>query len=809
MYFDSVSRKYLGAIAELEKEVYPAELSEGLESLEERYSNRGLCFSICGFEKGELKCYILAGYMHGNVSAMEIHIDDLNCLNPKYLHRLLIIFFKLSDVRINQKALYHAELREKSYHLLMNRMKRNPQIIELCSDEYVPGYYPNGENAHIVSFRVHLNAYIKDDWKAFFQARIDNADVFSCNLIDAVLSCVTDKPFQNVDLMKEDVQEYMIKSLAERIIGHYRMFGEHIPTISERELKFRTNNRRAFEKTIHTLEKRGYKDDEGSPKSYMCSLDKMYILLRIQYETYNTQYPDTLSGYRWLYRNTRRNIKKMHFSNTEYYDKYGQRRDVGSVPYLSRTRFRYLMEEAQYINQKLSSIGFNGDDIERIRFTNLVHCVWGLLGKDDAKNSIDSICSNHSDRNYNYFHDWNLLALDVKLAKDFLTKGAIKTIFSSSYNYANQISENLRALHNAVLVNTVSRKRFDIKAMRKKISSDIRNSISLDGFVDEVNEYIDNHKWKSLHIPNKKKAEVEEFVNRMRKYCKGLSVYEVVRRYGKNNLYAFMSGTYPGLFEEQMFTYSYDKFISFLQDMFKCRTRQMKHVYSNFKASGLLTCLSDKSVTEQQYNEMRKILNCHNVKLPEYVTVASDFQFMVEPKGSPEYLAAGDATVCCMGMRNRKALQYALEKGFGILNAYYRERVIANSLLWINDEYNCLVLDNIEVHPNYYKYEKYLKDGFYDCAQKIMMKQNVDFVVQGQNFNDLKLYREDDESYMFTNMYARDVSLPFYSDARRIKVVCSMLSEAKLRDLFSNKDREKLNNQIGGTVDPEELPFAA
>ncbi len=71
--------------------------------------------------------------------------------------------------------------------------------------------------------------------------------------------------------------------------------------------------------------------------------------------------------------------------------------------------------------------------------------------------------------------------------------------------------------------------------------------------------------------------------------------------------------------------------------------------------------------------------------------------------------AAGDATVCCMRFGESNAITYATEEGFGVLNIYHKERVVANSVLWIEDGQNCLVLDNIEVHPNYTKYNQFGK----------------------------------------------------------------------------------------------------
>lgn len=125
-----------------------------------------------------------------------------------------------------------------------------------------------------------------------------------------------------------------------------------------------------------------------------------------------------------------------------------------------------------------------------------------------------------------------------------------------------------------------------------------------------------------------------------------------------------------------------------------------------------------------------------------------------------------------MSFGSAKAVDYATEEGFGIINVYYRERIIANSLIWINEPYQCLVLDNIEVHPNYMKYEEELKICFQSAAVQIMQEQSLRCAVQGMNYNDLWLYDKEMPLIYFDKIKPFKVGLQrFYSDAGRSVVI--------------------------------------
>ena len=199
------------------------------------------------------------------------------------------------------------------------------------------------------------------------------------------------------------------------------------------------------------------------------------------------------------------------------------------------------------------------------------------------------------------------------------------------------------------------------------------------------------------------------------------------------------------------------------------------------------TVLEEK-LTSVQYCEVLEIMKFHNVEnLPDELKKLCNFKVLVEAKGSPEYLTAGDATVCCMSYGSIKAKQYALERGFGIVNVYYKNRVIANSVIWINEPYNCLVLDNIEVHPNYTVYNEILKICFRTAAEQLMKQYQVGWVVQGTCYNDLILYNDEQIEIRFPMMKPKEVQLKtFYSDAVKCKLVCEKEPNTGINSLVSN-----------------------
>lgn len=96
MYFCKFEEQYLSAIAELKANTYPADMAVGLSDFAEDMKEKGFCnYSVAGFTKGKLECYIAAYEKPEKKTEMGtcIYISDIVCTNPAYLKRLLLMFF--------------------------------------------------------------------------------------------------------------------------------------------------------------------------------------------------------------------------------------------------------------------------------------------------------------------------------------------------------------------------------------------------------------------------------------------------------------------------------------------------------------------------------------------------------------------------------------------------------------------------------------------------------------------------------------------------------------------------------------------
>ena len=61
MYFTKMSEEYFPAVIDLEKQSYPEEMRMGMEGLKEEATQpEFFYYSVAGFSKGELVCYIVA-----------------------------------------------------------------------------------------------------------------------------------------------------------------------------------------------------------------------------------------------------------------------------------------------------------------------------------------------------------------------------------------------------------------------------------------------------------------------------------------------------------------------------------------------------------------------------------------------------------------------------------------------------------------------------------------------------------------------------------------------------------------------------
>lgn len=810
MFIDSLREKYLPEIARLEQKSYPIEIAWGLKGLKHEINEHNAEYlSLCGFEKGELVCYIIAYKLKApKIHNKEpIYISDINCPNPMYLQRLLLCFFRNCKGTKEGEIYYEAEFRENSYRLLCNQARRHGDRVKILAESCIPDYYGNGEKAYKITFCVDIDKYLEEDWRKEFRCRLDASGMNIYNsIMNKTFHILQKQIAMGIDLSTEQNRVFIIKSIKEWILGYYQMFGEKIPVFYQMKIyagKGQKDGGISFQKTIETLKSKGYTVYETEER-YSHMLPNV-LTVRRNVEIYNTAYRDQLSGYRWLQKSQQSFWGEKKGDIEVYYlNRYGMEQYLLPVPYLTNGNYLYHLKKTTLYVLMMEKVLLQLPCEDHICFDEMFQGIFCLLSSKNAELCIKQIVTRCCASNNNYFHDWLLLVHILEKAKDILTEGAMKTLLMQPYQQAMGPGRKIKAITELILNKKTVRKKFDIKAMRKTLSSLIRNRKDLTGYITSLRDAVSVVYQKQKHIPKEKMRQLLAFMERMQRYCVSVNLESLFSNFGNECLFQFVEGTYPCVFEHQEFSMPVYPLTKFLLAFLENRTRKAKRVYHELKSKNLLIPGKNAEMTKEQYDEIIRILRRHNVELPD--TVCKDpfaFLAVVEQKGSPEFLVAGDASVCCMGYGEHKAMIYAVEEGFGILNIYYKGRIVANSVIWINEPYQCLVLDNIEVHPNYVRFGKELKECFCHAAGQLQKKYQLKFVVQGLRYSDLDLYEDDSHKIDFARMEPLRVNTEyFYSDARQVRVVMQTIPDEEMERLICKVEQEEYK------FSDEELPFS-
>jgi len=796
MFFCRFEKEYLPAIAELEAKAYPAGMVLGLSDFEKDMEEKNLRnYSVAGFSKGELVCYI-AAYVENPAAVNErcIYISDINCKNPFYLKRLLLFFFAESQFG-SYPFCFTADMRECSYRLLGDERKRKQRGITVLKETYLPGYYSTGEGVHKVTFQMDLKRYLEENWKDAVQLLIDRQEHYwGTDILKSLFRNSEIEGMKHVDFREEKNMRFVLDRVKEAIVDYYYMFSEKIPVKIVRRLpaKFEKTlsdeeRKKKYANTVETYKKYGFDEQNWGPKSIW--YDYYWETLKVSKttEALNTRYRESLSGLRWVWKNEKRFFSSQrYFDTAESYNRYGVIHPMIKVPYLTRNYYIYLVGKMYFVREKEEDMeALSGT--ERYCFNKMCDEIYWMLPGKEARECIEHIIRQKSDDAGNFFHDWELLTASLAEARDILTKGAVKSILGKSYRQAVKLSKYAETVMNVVTQGEKIRKPLDKKEIRKVFSSLLRRNKDCAAYVDGLTAEMERKYRLKLQLPVSEENKVIDFLERMKRYCQ-VTFYDVFCRFGVRTLGKFVKGTYPCTFLPQEIQLSYGEISAYAEKLLKIRTRQTKHLYQKLSRTGLLEAVMKYELTREQCREVLDLFKLHNVKLKDPAMKEKlDFRVFIEQKGSPEFLTAGDASVCCMGFGSMKAHTYATEKGFGIINAYYKERVVANSLIWINEPYQCLVLDNIEVHPNYKRFSDILEQCFLTAAEKLMWQYDLKFAVQGERYNDLVLYGDDSPTVRFPEMKAVDVEVKnFYTDAETSRVICQNISNKKLSEIIDS-----------------------
>ncbi|QUH22110.1 hypothetical protein [Alkaliphilus sp. B6464] len=369
-------------------------------------------------------------------------------------------------------------------------------------------------------------------------------------------------------------------------------------------------------------------------------------------------------------------------------------------------------------------------------------------------------------------HDWYypIDELFNNFSRQILTEGAYRVILTKSLNQINKINAKIKSLM------VENKKDIDIDYLRKTISKNIRKDLSIDEIVNEA-VFNAETKWlKRKKISVKLHKKLNEFIERMRRYNDNINIPTLFNTFG-NKTIDMIKGNSLGLFEETYYDMDRSEIGVFAKKCLGNRGKNAlaKNPFKLFTALNKIQNVQDIIAGNIPAENVEKILNevyQRNIEVPRELFQLDKLYAKIERKCSPEFLIAGDASVCCMSFGESNAKTYALEKGFGIFNVYYKDRIIGNSVLWINEEYNCLVLDNVEIHLNYTRFNDQITKLYIKMVEDIINRYDLDFAVQGAGYNDLMLYSQDARALRFEEIKPVDVNKTnFYTDAYNVYLV--------------------------------------
>lgn len=817
MYITNLNIKHLEEVAKLEKQVYPEELRLGYEDyLNDFKSVPSYQNSSLGvFVNGELKAYIIC-YYNG---AGSYYISDFVCTNPKMLLPLLITF-----ASAHNHETFEAELRHTSYRMVEHLIKKYPGCIEVREKEKVPAYYLNGEDMYKLKFKIDVNPLIQNP-KFLILKQIYAPGYFQMDIRTVLYYLYFDCNLSAEEIRKH--KSFILRHLHNRNLDALRMLGDTFRFIVYHHSNFKS--KKAFNSMKQYLLDKGYtekkeysKDIESNDRKFSTISGRNSILWTTVGELDTKFKEDTISYYRsYIKRKFINYYKKDRFvKDVIIKDKYGndwlritpQDNVYKLIPRNYSNIFDAKLKGYEFLKDIRSTASslFPEDDAYMLVNINGVYAIRKVAGEEVAYKYFNRVIeiAKDAENKTAIFHDWGYVIPEILQYKKYLTKGAIKHIFlDKSLNQINKIKDALAGLQADGIDN------LDLKALRKKISTAIKKDEDLASIVSEIVREVEKEWLKRKHISKNLFEDILTFVDRMKKYSQHISINMLFQLFGKKAI-DMVKGKYKGYFQEKLIPMNYQELGMFILETLDKRTRRNKRLFGALCKIQNIEEIFEGNILPENYDKIIAELKQRNIDVPKKFLNLNKFYAKVERKCSPEYLIAGNASVCCMSFGQDNAKTYALEKGFGVVNIYYKDRVIANSVIWINEPYNCLVLDNIEVHPNYKKFNDILKKLFDRVINYLLKEYNLDFAVQGANYNDLTMYNLGTKRIRFEVLKPVDVEAEyFYSDARYVYPLDYKMSseEAKSRIntiniLLREKGNEE-NSKANIEFYDEELAF--
>lgn len=583
-----------------------------------------------------------------------------------------------------------------------------------------------------------------------------------------------------------DKRDYIIEKLVILNLDRLNTLGENIEArfYNQVEIGHKAAEKGTVEKFVKRLEENGYKRSdsvsEKSDEKGFTNYDKTYsVYSNTVYFEHSKLYDDkykenTLTYYRHVIKRhvrkdmgpyTRHVALKTLFGNKIIVTKHS-----GNIPYLTKARFKREYQINHIAFKIKSGLKTNEEKQEYDHFINhYVKLITKHLIKRFKEEEVYEILQNNLDwEDSRLAHDiaYKWLAL-FDGYNGYFTNKAVKTLLKKD---VGSLEYHLKQLDRIPRNNRV-----DHKSLRKTLSAAVKKGLDIKDIVDEQVD-------KSLKIFLKRKnissiEMVNEFIGKMNVYNSSVNIerfFEILKGNGKK----VIEGKIEGLFEPEVIYPDMSGFSVVINEALKIRTKKAKKIYSKLREIHPIKELMNGHIPYEGASKIVDVLKTYGYEVK--MSNLPLFYGKIEPKCSPEYLVAGDASKCCMGFGEQKATTYALEKGFGIFNIYYKGLVIANSVLWIDKKLNVLVIDNIEVNDNYLKYEDHLRNLYSKMHQQLVIKYKLDGVVQGGRYNDIELY-ENQGMLVKTSGIAVDVTGSFYTDADVAYVIDSTSDLSKFK----------------------------
>lgn len=480
-------------------------------------------------------------------------------------------------------------------------------------------------------------------------------------------------------------------------------------------------------------------ESNGRSREY-CTLNTVIL------KEYKWNLGRTISNYRSTIRSLLKKYNKFD-STVIIFDKYDESfcsysknsriKNTGIIPYCNDKTISYKIKTllaVQYIKT-------NCKYYDHIKNYLDVRKIISIIGIDNYYKLIDNI--NKLDNKelahdciyllYYFIHD------DVK---DFFTKGAYLSLFMiNNINTNRKIYDLLSGYYRSY------KKQFskDIKEHRKIISKHIRNNDynSLEEYIKNNRMQFDKKELNKYKLPKKLNTIAYDFIDRVNVYATHVTLISMLKLFGKEEAISYITGQKNSLFEAEELLFDYTELSNFILDYLKSnKNKRGRKLYGLFNKNIGIDNIKNNIYSLDDINFILDEFQNRDIEYPSNFNSLRYLSARIEQKCSPEFLVAGNASVCCMSYGASNAKDYAMQEGFGILNVYYKDRIIANSVLWINELYNIFVIDNIEVAPNYkrddilYNIKKlYLKNII-----NLSNKYETDYIIQGQSYNDLELY---------------------------------------------------------------------